>query len=1212
MDPVGPPILDADWEKHKAEIWRLYILDEVPQKNLLDEIRKLGLFATKSQLQYKLNRWGFKRNIDEPTWQKIDREIKKRKRDGKESEVIHNYKRLKPAKIAKETNRHRDWACFKGTTPGPLFSLIPNRSASHHFHPGCVFYGVHVATHPSLATVSVGVFIPHVLETQLQVAFQGVLSQPIRDAVSKAESGISKLASVIGIVMPESRPGEHLCRAGALVGLRGPDILGHYLSSIIYLSSNNFLSSYSSYEWQETAIAIRQSGLMHHRLDFASLDGATISSFAEKLFQTAVYHTVTEYQGEGWDIVEWLLSSGFDPDTPVPYLKTNVLMTALQLSALFARKDFLSSLLLHGANPNFALSGQGTPLELVLLSPLQSRPHDYGQDSCLSDRFSWEDIPDMAHLLVSRGAVANLSAGGSEDSVLFPAIRLGDLNLIGLLLNQGVDIGITAKRSQGFTCEATALSVAAGFQNEALNNATALGLVNFILGAHTLRGSPVDITALITPDVLIAAAEAGNCDVIKFLVGLSPKVGFSNSIGISALHAAAWKGCVDTCRLLLELGCPVNSPSAKSSPLHIACALDRASVAELLMLNGAAIDAAMDLDKETFQRLNLDPDENPDLEWNSPLVNELICLEPITPLRVALAFYGHRCAMALIRRNAGFVGDEVVLAAMSGISVHHDLDVLSALLDSGADADGQSLKGKSVPRILLEHHASGFLDVDLDVIKDLLMRGAELDDFDLAYAIHCTYHSFAMALFDHVYDSSDQYTSSEVVLEAACSSNLCGMLSRVLQQYQGDYSPRSLCVALDRGLDRSIIRQLLAVQRSDQRAGILDCTAISIAAMKPENMRTLEMLTASLPRYPISVVPLRLNGRIGLFELRYGDWWVNGGVNGSVLTYAAIGDTEAAFLHLLNHGYGPDWLTWLMIAKYGRYSMASTLRERGFSVPGPGRFVSSADRPLNQAISRGDTAMVRLLLEAGCPVNPSVYKVKYGRTPLQCAVENANLDMIDVLIKAGANVNARPAMDSGATALQIASIKGYVGIAEMLLGLGADVNAARSKINGRTALEGAAQNGKIEIIELLMYHGARTVGSGRRQYVRALGFAEVAGNFVAAKLLRSSRDWTAEDDEMMRRPGLLGEGNLWVDEAMDYEDEGCDEVNVRQSDGSGCREGIYECNSSAESEESDGSDGSGDLDHGAGGSGHGDDEEKEDGGEVDSEAVSPMTQLFLE
>lgn len=38
----------------------------------------------------------------------------------------------------------------------------------------------------------------------------------------------------------------------------------------------------------------------------------------------------------------------------------------------------------------------------------------------------------------------------------------------------------------------------------------------------------------------------------------------------------------------------------------------------------------------------------------------------------------------------------------------------------------------------------------------------------------------------------------------------------------------------------------------------------------------------------------------------------------------------------------------------------------------------------------------------------------------------------------------------------------------------------------------------------------------------------------------------------------------------------------------------------------------GDRDHGSGGSGYGDDGEKEDSGEADAEVVSPMTQLFFE
>ena len=84
----------------------------------------MGCYRRKSQLEYKLNRWGFKPNIDKSTWQRIDRKIKKRKRDGKESEVIHNSKRLKPAKIARETNRYRDWACFTGAISSPSVRLL--------------------------------------------------------------------------------------------------------------------------------------------------------------------------------------------------------------------------------------------------------------------------------------------------------------------------------------------------------------------------------------------------------------------------------------------------------------------------------------------------------------------------------------------------------------------------------------------------------------------------------------------------------------------------------------------------------------------------------------------------------------------------------------------------------------------------------------------------------------------------------------------------------------------------------------------------------------------------------------------------------------------------------------------------------------------------------------------------------------------------------
>jgi len=41
---VGPT--EAAWLKHKQDIWRLYILEEKPLKELVEEVGKLGFSVT--------------------------------------------------------------------------------------------------------------------------------------------------------------------------------------------------------------------------------------------------------------------------------------------------------------------------------------------------------------------------------------------------------------------------------------------------------------------------------------------------------------------------------------------------------------------------------------------------------------------------------------------------------------------------------------------------------------------------------------------------------------------------------------------------------------------------------------------------------------------------------------------------------------------------------------------------------------------------------------------------------------------------------------------------------------------------------------------------------------------------------------------------------------------------------------------------------------
>jgi len=64
-------------------------------------------------LEYKLEQWKFKKKINKKTWSFIDHRISKRKRYGRDSEVIADTgRRVKASRVEKETKRYRDISIF--------------------------------------------------------------------------------------------------------------------------------------------------------------------------------------------------------------------------------------------------------------------------------------------------------------------------------------------------------------------------------------------------------------------------------------------------------------------------------------------------------------------------------------------------------------------------------------------------------------------------------------------------------------------------------------------------------------------------------------------------------------------------------------------------------------------------------------------------------------------------------------------------------------------------------------------------------------------------------------------------------------------------------------------------------------------------------------------------------------------------------------------
>lgn len=119
------------------------------------------------------------------------------------------------------------------------------------------------------------------------------------------------------------------------------------------------------------------------------------------------------------------------------------------------------------------------------------------------------------------------------------------------------------------------------------------------------------------------------------------------------------------------------------------------------------------------------------------------------------------------------------------------------------------------------------------------------------------------------------------------------------------------------------------------------------------------------------------------------------------------------------------------------------------------------------AVMRGDSAAVRLLLKQGADVNAAQAD---GMTALHWAASRGDVSMTKMLVFAGARVDAFT-RNGNYTPLHLAARSGRSGAASALLAAGADVKAATTT-GGATALHFAASNGDPETVLAILDKGA--------------------------------------------------------------------------------------------------------------------------------------------
>jgi len=1063
----------------------------------------------------------------------------------------------------------------------------------------------------------------------------------------------------LGIVMPESYRGEHHYRAGALTGPSGLEFFHHSLALVIYQVSNSAIDMQHNWQsWQLVTALLRRSGLLggQQHLTALSLHCTTVLAFMEKLWQASVLYAVVSEDEEAQKILEWLLLSGHDPDSPVPCSGAGtgqtIALNAVQMSSRWGRTGVLKLLLSYGASAKSTASvAVRKPLPLVLERQLEPFPSPLwvqtggpnlpnGPNALHVPKLHSGQITEVSQLLLAHGAVSDVSDGGSwnGEPLLSLALRLGDLPLVNTLLEQTDTSDLLFRynplaKDDHLIFEATALTVAAGFRDadvgDDVRNRTAMTLLCSMMSEIGAIASTRD---WITADVFIAAAMADNYEVVRFLFSItSTALNSLNPFGISPLHAAARNGCVKTYNVLLDIGCqiPADKMSNVVRPLHVACVYGNAAVVELCLRgNKAEMDLRVSLDVGTTL------DNTPVLhqEWLGQFHEDVsqrqgsINSDVETPLQLALACSEGGIALDLLKNGARLYGGELFIAARKV----PETELLYALLDAGADPNERDIEGRSIFVTALTTIAENWakhvkfmrlrgrngklssetslhnLDQRLCVVAQLFQsRNTRVRSTDMADILKLKSQDLSMLLLDSLQCPSAWPHSGASVLESAILSAQRDVIEKVLPEYTCTYDPASICASIAiQECDLQEVTKTLLRNRSkdgvddDPKTLLLEATAIGLAAAsfstRPD---LLLMLLRELPRHQMCILPPypewpRYDGQ-GYVCTKSPFWQNELEVTGSPLVFAIWGGNTNAFTILLDHGYKPDWRTWRALGYRNRTSLAEILRHRGFTctIRSEPVWGSEACNTLNMAIGCRNADMVRILLDAGLPVNYDLnfwehiraplqravekgelnYDLRYfahSRTPLQRAVEKGELSIIRLLLAASAKVNAPPAHERGATALQIAAIQGYLGIAKLLLEPDwyvhapvaarktirsqlirdislpndshtcktpmtidkADVNAPRASKQGRTALEGASEHGRIDMIELLLHHGAKTTGTGRRQFVRSIKFAEREGHFVAAGLLRKCREWTAEDEILIQDPHLLAAEGWWSDE----------------------------------------------------------------------------------
>ncbi|KAF5529102.1 Sex-determining fem-1 [Fusarium napiforme] len=1121
---------EGDWLKHQNMIKYEYLVKDTSLKDLVILLRAHGLHVTKAQLEYRLKSWNLSKNIDKETWQYIDRKIRKRKDEGKESDVIHCGKRLKKLKVTKETNRHREtniFARFKTPPPSPTNLQLsictpPALQMSSNWPLSLPWISLQNGKWNITinSAASKGVTLQHKHQADIATSLMMSMLAPAEENRSVT---LSKLIAGANNAIPEWYPGEHEETAQNMLAGPSTKSASECFKLMVYMMSNSML--FQDRRHLEFIFSLMGNGTLDTLAEFKKLrnESPTIRAFLEKLFQLAIREVTSVIiiisncnpLSKPLALIEWLLEVGIDPNCHCHdvFRQSSVLATPIQQAVKAGSIELVQLLLRYRARADIPQCRTNETAFVNLV--LESRGSDAGRFRMLNLLFDHKFL--------------------SEDEMLRAAIELGDTALMLKMLQLDPDVTSyetvwlhpACRRRQ--THSHTYLT-----DSSALMMAVQAGgiMAEYMLDHLLVRRQP---TPEVLADAYIAAAYGGHYKIILRLEELHSSGAICNREGITPLEVAVVGGDPRVCKHLLE-----RYGGASTLLLLAAAELVKIDVLQLLIDYGGNPNCPISQDDfKLYQYLDMDYSG---YRLPSSIFNILIHGD-------IRNIHMEQSILTLIQNGAWLSRGDI--AELSRRGFHRCLEAALAVGGSPNDQDG----GK---RTALQYALDGTWSFSGDgqitrafrSAELLIETGAKLNGGEVVRAIDLQNKDLIVYLLRHGGTLTDVDGAGKGCLEAEIIARNDPFLQEALEMQEFAIDAGPFCAAIHRQ-DWDLVGRLFQRAHSPTDCHLLEGTAVGLAA-KAGRLDILDRLLARFTHPSVlcsAILPFRFHEgvmtSIEPYHERLGYWRAPKHQNGSILitasplTLASLGDDTSGFRELLRRGCCMDRVTWHVLANSHRsYDYLQLLTEFGCGLGSPTKYDAELDTALCKAIKMRQNDLAKYLVEVGADVNEFDLSAAARVSPLQCAVKEGNIDMATYLIETGANINAPPAYSKGATALQFAAINGYIGFARHLIQLGARVNARGPSRFGRSALEGAAEHGRLDMLALLIHHGAVTTGQGRQQLITAVAYAQSMAHHTVTEWLKEKCGWDGADQHALQRSDVNEE--TWMECLMSF---CCDEYH---------------------------------------------------------------------